>query len=58
VTPAPGHLGVRGRFGDRARPRAWIVDPARARRALAAAGAAAGAAAVFGLAAAGRRRRA
>jgi short-subunit dehydrogenase len=29
--PAPGHQGIRGRFGDRARPRAFILDPAKAR---------------------------
>jgi short-subunit dehydrogenase len=29
--PVPGHQGIRGRFGERARPRAFILDPAKAR---------------------------
>jgi NAD(P)-dependent dehydrogenase (short-subunit alcohol dehydrogenase family) len=29
--PAPGRQGVRGRFGDRAKPRALLLDPERAR---------------------------
>jgi hypothetical protein len=50
--PAPGDRGARGRFGARAKPRAAIVDPVRARRAagLAAIG-------VLGLAAAAKRLR-
>jgi short chain dehydrogenase len=51
--PVAGHQGIRGRFGDRARPKAWIVDPLRARIALAAA-----AAALLGLAAVSPLRRA
>lgn len=41
--PAPGHSSARGRFGARARPRALIVDPVRARRRAAVAIALAGA---------------
>jgi short-subunit dehydrogenase len=51
--PAPGERGVRGRFGARAKPRALILDPVRARRAIGL-----GALAALGLAAAARRRRA
>lgn len=51
--PAPGHQGARGRFGRRAKGRAWILDPARARQAIGVA--AVGAIGLAGLAAARRR---
>lgn len=56
--PAPGDPGARGRFGGRAKPRAMIVDPVRARRVVgigAAAAAAAGGAAIAALAVRKRR---
>lgn len=37
--PVPGDQGARGRFGDRAKPKAMILDPERARAAVGAAGA-------------------
>jgi short-subunit dehydrogenase len=51
--PAPGHQGARGRFGRRAKSRAWILNPTRARQAIGAA--AVGAIGLAGLAAARRR---
>jgi short-subunit dehydrogenase len=56
--PPPGDPGVRGRFGDQAKPRALILNPQQV-RAFAAAGLAAGAAMLVGMAGAralGRRR--
>ena len=55
--PAPGHQSARGRFGRRAKGRAWILNPARARQAIGVVGgvAAAGAIGLAGLAAARRR---
>lgn len=50
---APGDRGVRGRFGGRAKRRAMILDPVRARRAIGL-----GALAAVGLAAAAQLRRA
>lgn len=49
--PAPGDPGARGRFGARAKPKAFILDPARARAGLGLA-----AAGALGLAMALRRR--
>jgi NADP-dependent 3-hydroxy acid dehydrogenase YdfG len=51
--PAPGHQGARGRFGGRAKRRAWILDPSRARQAIGVA--TVGAIGLAGLAAARRR---
>jgi hypothetical protein len=56
--PPPGDPGVRGRFGDKAKPKALILNPQQV-RGFAAAGLAAGAAMLLGMAGAralGRRR--
>jgi short-subunit dehydrogenase len=54
--PAPGLAGARGRFGSRAKPKALIIDPDRARLGAAAATVGAAGAALAAGALAGHRR--